>query len=82
MCNNSGHSRQAWERNKPHCQAGKIKEKTIKDQLLSCKFYFLDKSQQELDILVTSKCNSGWHPPAQGTGINSSAFVTVLFTQP
>lgn len=58
MCN-SGHCRQAWETNKPNCQAGKIKETIIKDQLLSCKFYFLDKSQQELDMLVTSKLNSG-----------------------
>lgn len=58
MCNNSGHSRQAWKTNKPNFQAWKIK-KTIKDQILSCKFYFLDNSEQELDILVTSKQNSG-----------------------
>lgn len=59
MCNNSGQFRQAQETNKPHCQAGKIKKKTIKDQLLSCKYYFLDKRQQELGILITSKLNSG-----------------------
>lgn len=81
MYNNSGHSWQVWEINKTNCQAGKIKEKTIKDQLLSYKFYFLDKSQQELNILVTFKLNSGQHPPALGTGINSSGFVTVLWTQ-